>query len=196
MPCPSINHASSSIRIAACASISLLWASSLQQREGRAPPLQRQNHPKPRSPSIANRALPIQLPAKLRHAPRHNRQAKSRPLRLGRKKRLQDLFTHTLRNAWPVVFHCKQKSIAVRRASHTYAPATRRRLQSIHHKIRQNLTHRLRASRQFCPACPRLPSQEQCRAARPHDAELLQPLPQPPAHRMSPRPRLRESPAD
>src|SRR5208282_5625652 len=110
------------------------------------------HHFKPRSPAVLNRALPIQLAAKLRNSPCHNRQTKSRPLRLRRKKRLQDFLAHTLRNAWSVVFDSKQKSIAVRRAAYLHGTAARRSLQSIHHQIRQNFAHRLSTGTQLCPA--------------------------------------------
>ena len=99
-----------------------------------------------------NGTLPIQLPPKLRHSPRHNRQTKSRPLRLRSKKWLQNFLPYTLR-ARPARRLPPQTKIPRHSPpAHPHSPAARSRFQRIDHKIRQNLAHRLRTRRQFCSA--------------------------------------------
>src|SRR5271170_6964720 len=107
------------------------------------------HHFKPRSPAVLNRALPIQLAAKLRNSPCHNRQTKPRSLRLRREKWLQDFLVHTFRHSRPVVFHRKQKSLTICTTTHPHVAAASTRFKSIHHKIRQNLADGLRARRQL-----------------------------------------------
>src|SRR5206468_2212854 len=109
--------------------------------------LHRQRDAEPRDASIPCGTLPIQLAAKLRDAPRHNRQTQSCPLRLGREKGLENLFAQRcfVRQDACYLFHgCPRVATANGAASSHSRPAELQQLIQLRRQPPNFLQHHLR----------------------------------------------------